>query len=614
MDGLDGQKGEKGDPGDMRNGSWFAEDSTTSAPTPKAKTSPLFPGARLPNDMPSGDSAGRGSDKEPPSYSNSFGRGSGGSGNNDFPSGGSGGPGDGGGGGNGGNGRGNGGGQGPPSGGDGGGNGGGPPDGDPLNSFRDRNPDILNGVNWYEYRMDPRELPRAIIGGDLHTIKPWRAPRRETGSIINYGLPVKIFVVSKDEFITVVQGNWSRLDSFDGSLKEFKYNFPRLPDNASKADILDWLGSIAQYAGGWGAFLPPPHTMRPDTPLGDWGENFARKPHEEALLLQAITQKSTNLLSQHGLGYLASERDVMTLIRKVAIHAGHPSLSLDVQNLSPPRHKNDDSITQYRDSWKHFLHQNYLCGVILSDRYVLESFAKNLNPFYGTNLRPYLMQRIYQVELNRPIPSCFHMDKILEVLQKMSIHVGLEPISLSDTTREIYERQKKSDSKSSTLRKMTTDHAQPMTLRMITIAQIEELSLEDDEDIQLIAQVSANQYRSGRSCDLCGNDSHLVALCPKLKEIKGDRFKLRCVLGLLQGMYPNRSNMSNSRPASSSSATTPRYSSANSGSGSRASTPTSTNTSRNIRQIREDDNSVESILQTTQDDHSLASDGESVKE
>ena len=78
-----------------------------------------------------------------------------------------------------------------------------------------------------------------------------------------------------------------------------------------------------------------------------------------------------------------------------------------------------------------------------------------------------------------------------------------------------------------------------MTLRMITIAWIEELDLENKEDVLLIAQVSANQYCSGQSCDLCGNNSHLVALCPKLKEIKGDRFKLHCVLGLLQGMYPN---------------------------------------------------------------------------
>ena len=460
--------------------------------------------------------------------------------------------------------------------------------------------------------MDPRQLPRAIIGDDMHTVKPWRAPRRETGSTINYGLPVKIFIVSRTEFITVVQGNRSRLDSYDGSLKEFKSNFPRLPDNALKADILDWLGSIAQYASGWGAFLPPPHTMRSDNLLGDWGENFARKPHEEALLLQAITQKSTNLLFQNGLGYLASERDVMMLIRKIAIHAGHPSLSLEVRNLSPPRHKNDDSITQYRDSWKHFLHQNYLRGVILSDRYVLETFAKNLNPFYGMNLRPYLMQRVHQAGLNQPIPSCFHMDEILEVLQEMSIHVGLEPLSLSDTTREIYERQKKTDSKSSTLRSMTTERAEPMTLRMITVAQIEALDLESDEDVQLIAQISADQYRSGRSCDLCGNASHLVALCPKLKEIKGDRFKLRRVMGLLQGMYPNRSNMSNSNQSSNSSSTTGRLQSSNGGS--RSVTPTTANTSRNIRQLREDDDSVESILQVEQDDNSLASDGESVKD
>ena len=85
---------------------------------------------------------------------------------------------------------------------------------------------------------------------------------------------------------------------------------------------------------------------------------------------------------------------------------------------------------------------------------------------------------------------------------------------------------------------MTTKHTELMTLRMITIAQIEELDLENYEDMQLIAQVSSDQYCSGRSCNLCRNDLHLVALYSKLKEIKGNCFKLHCVLGLLQGMYP----------------------------------------------------------------------------
>ena len=141
--------------------------------------------------------------------------------------------------------------------------------------------------------------------------------------------------------------------------------------------------------------------------------------------------------------------------------------------------------------------------------------------------------------------------------------------------------------------------------------QIEALELDDDDDFRYIAQVSADQFRAKRACDVCNKEDHLVASCPTLIAIKGDKYKLNRVLNFLRGIRPDvgRSPFGARRP-SPSPGPTPRQDNIPP----RPSTPTSSNTSHQMRQIRDDDESVESILQMTQDDASLASDTESVKE
>ena len=115
------------------------------------------------------------------------------------------------------------------------------------------------GIAWQQHRIDPASLESHLLE-NVNSIRPWIFRRPETRSTINYGYPFKIFITHKKDFLeNFTHGKILGTELCDNKL--FVYNFPKLPDKATPADMFVWLGSVSYHCAAFGIFVPPPHTM-----------------------------------------------------------------------------------------------------------------------------------------------------------------------------------------------------------------------------------------------------------------------------------------------------------------------------------------------------------------
>ena len=108
-----------------------------------------------------------------------------------------------------------------------------------------------------------------------------------------------VFITSRADF--VAKFTTPVLGTVDAPLRDFLSNFPKLSRDASKGEILGYLGTVCRYCAGQGVFTPPPHTYtHSDFVVGAWyrhlppifQNNFEYYDHS---LASALTGKYSGL-------------------------------------------------------------------------------------------------------------------------------------------------------------------------------------------------------------------------------------------------------------------------------------------------------------------------------
>ena len=429
----------------------------------------------------------------------------------------------------------------------------------------------IDGYDWREHRINPVDIEAEIVT-DTHTIRPWRFLRRETGNIINHGTRFKIFVTSREVFLR--NFGYRRLGEDGSDIKSFFYRFPSLPDNATPSQMLNWLGAVSHYCSGFGVYVPPPHTMTAQHPLGRWKdllppEYNADIAWHDNVLLQALLSKSTNLRGTKALHAFLTERLALQMIMRIAQKAGHPALTYGRATPPVPRQGSTDTITDYMEKWLHYLHIHYLHGTFYSDRYFLESFAGNLNNYYSRTLRPLLINIVRRYPVNDPVPPDLYPEFLVDYLSYIAPQCGAlmdptaTPVELRE--KELAQRKPRStkpvrsisvgnddDGSISTIRSISTS----ATTRSAAIAQIESYNTLGEDDFSYVCQLITNP-RPPRKCDLCLAEDHILYQCPRLKEFK-DPTKARRMISIMHKTGEGMSTNTSSTASTSRSGTPPR--------------------------------------------------------
>ena len=391
--------------------------------------------------------------------------------------------------------------------------------------------------------------------------------------------------VTRDNFMSSFHRN-RVLGTPNRDIKQFLANFPKLPDNATSGQLFDWLHHVCFYSSGYGIFVPPPHTMLPESLLGVWADDLpssyaADGDYYNNILLQALKGKNVNMNGTKLLKPLMVESDALRLLYRVNKAAGHPALTYGYVDPRPPRQGADVSLLDYQQKWNHYLHISFLRGCFLSDRYYIEGFANHLNNYYATTLRPHIIAMVRTQSINQPVNPVFRPENLLEYLVHIAEHVGLSPLDVMKTPRE-YSNEQKTRTQSASSRPVravaTEDSPFP-------IYSLDALSHLDDDDFAFICQVMAQGLRK---CDICKSEQHLVAACPQLLAFKDDPVKTRRLIAILRGMHPMTLGQFGSSSYSTAVSST-RPTSSTGRPNQQSSTPTRSNI---VRRIAQDDDTV----------------------
>ena len=431
----------------------------------------------------------------------------------------------------------------------------------------------IPGIDWREHRIDPANLEGSIVAS-TYTIKPWYFPRPEVASTINHGVRFKTFVSTRHAYMRAIAT--PRLGTETMSLKSFLYGFPKLTKSATKADIFDFLSSATRYCMGSGVYVPPPHTMVATSNQGEWYPSLPRHCHDnweyyDNALYQALTMSSTNLGESDLTKPLLYESSGYQIIWRLAYVADHPRLVENHVDFSMPVQKSSESLLQYRQQWVYYLHMQYLRGVFLSDRYFVESFLRNLHGAYNSTIKPLLLHFVRRIPVDVPVPHYFYPANILSYLASSAANVGAHGITPLQTPKEFAESRRRPQA--APIRSI--QQSSPSDDTVVDIRQITDGTVDDDLFLAICSLAAANP----RTCDVCGAYDHIVATCPRLRQLLSDPAKAKRLLSIIEQRHSSRGGpISASVPS-----TTP------SPSQSRARTPPTSNRSATIRQLQADD-------------------------
>ena len=334
--------------------------------------------------------------------------------------------------------------------------------------------------------------------------------------------------------------------------------------------------------------------------------NYTDKGHFYGQVLhQALTQKTTGIANTPAIAHLLHETNGYQILYRIAYYGGHPTLNRRTATVSIPRQKSDMSLIAYRKAWEHFLQVHLFMGVIYSDRFFVESFAENLHSMYHKTLCPYLITQVRRLPVDEPVSRDFWPVNILEYLGALCPHMGMQPIDLSATPRELVTASNN----------RRTTRSSPREQRQLTIRQVDNdpqdsLDFLSGPDYLFVCQLAA----SGRHCDLCRDPDHFLRDCPHLRELRNDQGACRRLLNAIRDISDaSTSRDSRSRGGSSSFSARGRSDDARR-SRSLDGTPPASNRSRDnvVRQLDNDDDTVEAddstIAQLTDDDGTIGYD------
>ena len=379
------------------------------------------------------------------------------------------------------------------------------------------------------HRVDPRNIDANMVRDVVHgmnTLRPWNYPRAETGSYLNHAVRFRAHFASKTEYLRSI---WhARLGGQQYTVKAFLYTFPKLPKNATKGQICEFLNRVCRHSVGFAVYVPPFPTMTHENHTGLWYPDLPPHCHMywefyDQTLQQALAGSPANLSDSELTRHLVSEFSGYQILWLLANIAGHPGVAIDVVQPSMPRQRRDMSFHDYMQAWSHFLHIEHCRGVTYSDVYFVEKWLEYLHSSFNDTLKPLLFGLLRDCPRNVPVPIHFSPEHLIHYVCARAHTVGLYSLTAAATPA--------TSTSSSSRRQLTSNvrqigHVDPP---LVDVRLLDE-SLPDDIFATVCSLVANNT--SGR-CDLCNDDKHLMASCPILHKVISDPVKTRRLLSAL---------------------------------------------------------------------------------
>ena len=401
----------------------------------------------------------------------------------------------------------------------------------------------LDGFDWRMHRVDPRHLDQHLVHdalSNVDTLRPWRYPRPETGSLRNHAVRFRAQFANKPDYLRAIW--YHRLGTAHYTVKTYLHTFPKLPKNATKAQICDFLHRVCRHSVGFAVYVPPFATMVHDHHFGLWYADLP--PHSrdywefyDQVLHQALTSNSAGLSDSDLTRHLTSEFSGYQIIWLLANVADHPGVSLSSNYPTMPAQRRETSFHGYMQLWSHFLHLEHCRGIAYSDVFFVESWLLRLHSTFDHTLKPFILALLRDCPLDRPLPIHFTPEHLPTFICSRAISIGL--------------RDLKPDTTPTSLRPASRS----APTRMLTDSELVDVRLLDDQLPEDIFALVCSIMASGpRSCDVCSSSDHLLASCPVLRRILSDPVKARRLLAAVQDARSSRggSPTQTSRPSRAS--------------------------------------------------------------
>ena len=361
----------------------------------------------------------------------------------------------------------------------------------------------------------------------MNTLQPWLYPRPETGSQLNHAVRFRAHFSSRNEYLRAIW--YPRLGTDQYTVKAFLYTFPKLPKNATKGQICDFLNRVCRHAVGFAVYVPPFPTMTHENHTGLWYPYLPTHSHEywefyDQALQQALAGSAANLGDSDLTRHLVSEFSGYQILWLLAGIAGHPGVAVNVSQPSMPRQRRDVSFHDYMQLWLHFLHIEHCRGVTYSDVYFVEMWLENLNSAYNDTVKPLIFGLLRDCARDVPVPIHFSPEHLVSYVCSRSQTVGLYSLTPSSTPGAASSNSRRGNPHA-TVRQIESDTGPLLDIRLI------DQPIPDDVYAH-VCSLMANS-NNGR-CDICNSDSHLVATCPTLHKVIADPVKTRRLLSALQ--------------------------------------------------------------------------------
>ena len=455
----------------------------------------------------------------------------------------------------------------------------GPSDGSPTHGD-------LDGCDWRMHRVDPRNLHEFMVRNVPHginTLQPWRYPRPETGTTRNFAVRFRAQFATKDSYLRAI--HHARLGHDHYTVKSFLYTFPKLPKNASKAQMCEFLHRVCRHGSGFSVYVPPFATMTHANHTGLWYEDLPEHCHThwdfyDQVLYQALVGSAGNLSETESVRHLLAEFSGYQILWEMAAIAGHPGVSISVMQPSVPRQRNDMSLHEYMQNWSHFLHLEHCRGIAYSDVYFVETWLENLHHSFNDTIKPLIFGLLRDCPRDQAVPIHFAPEQLISYVCQRAKSIGIHSLTPLSSPSTFSSSSRRTSTSSRPIRQITSDFV--------------DIRLLDDipEDIYASVCSLMASPATHRTCDVCRATDHMVASCPVLHRIISDPDKTRRLLSAIEQGRSSRGGSTNSSPPSRSST--------------RARTPPINNRSSTIRQLStpddEDTDEDATICQLTDDE------------
>ena len=399
----------------------------------------------------------------------------------------------------------------------------------------DLHPD-LDGCDWRMHRVDPRNIDTLMVRDVPHgisTLRPWRYPRPETGTVRNHAVRFRAQFASKDAYLRSIRDQ--RLGTENYTVKSYLYTFPKLPKNATEAQICDFYHRVCRHGSGQGVYVPPFATQTHANHTGLWYDDLPAHcvdnwDYYDQVLHQALTGSSANLGDSDLTRHLVAEFSGYQILWLLAYIAGHPGVAISVLQPNMPYQKRDMSLHDYMQLWLHFLHLEHCRGVAYSDVYFVETWLEHLHPSFNDTVKPLILGLLRDCPRDAPVPIHFSPEHLITYVCSRVVSIGVRNLTPASTPTSLSSSAKGRSGSSSAIRQI--ESATPyMDVRLL------EQELADDVFATVNSLMASN---TSRSCDLCKATDHLVASCPILHRVISDPDRTRRVLASIEKGRANR--------------------------------------------------------------------------